>query len=174
MTQDERTWVKLDRYALADLGRQFYLTLPKRAALLTLTLGANYRSGEWTGTITDFAEEMGASPNTARLARERLEECGLIRTVLPFGGNRRGIVLVLAYGDLRVPSSKVDRTLDEDLSFAQICANEEPEARSKKEGSRNQVGSKLADLRDSVPADQPERASRGREDAGQDRERFTR
>jgi hypothetical protein len=172
-SEHPRRHVTFDVYALRDLTREHDLTLHERWALVILTLGADYRSGKWSGMLSEFAasENMGASPNTARQVLKRLAECGLIRTLRPFNPNVPSVILVVAYPQLRRATSKVDRRVDE--AIAQNCAaTDEPPQRAdvRDDGQAQRAAnaqpkrSQNADLRDGEAVTSTDAQARGREE----------
>lgn len=113
----KRRFVKLDAYALAQLGRENRLLAPARLALLQMVAHGDFRSREWSGSLSDLAEDVGCTWRTIDAALTRLEESGLVEVVERFGRNRAGRVRVTVYEDLVVPSQRAarnDRNDDED------------------------------------------------------------
>jgi len=99
-----RSWVKVDRYVIFDLTREYRLTSPQFAVLLTLVMLADFRSHEWQGTIVELAEHGPPSRNTVDMATKQLANLGLITFVRPFRNNGHAVISVDCYDRVVVPN----------------------------------------------------------------------
>ena len=93
----KRSWVKLDRFAIFQVAREFRLTVHEQFVLQTVTMHADYRTAEWLGSATELAEYTRMSRSTATKAVARLITLGLIEEVEPFGPHHQGVLRVLCY-----------------------------------------------------------------------------
>jgi hypothetical protein len=82
--QPLRKSVKLDSYAPWQVRREFGLTSNELMVLLYMTLTADWRSGCWSGTIKDIADDTSLSRNTVRKAIDGLVSNGSILILTPF------------------------------------------------------------------------------------------
>lgn len=105
----KRSYVKIDKFALFDIGRKFGLSAVDRFALVTLTLRADHRTQRLITSLTELAEDCGVSRRTASGAVARLKAAGLIEELQPFGSGRTGEVGIVAYSDLVVPEARPAR-----------------------------------------------------------------
>jgi hypothetical protein len=112
---DGLAWIKLDRYALDDLGRGCNLSATDERVLLGLVRHADPRTGLWTGTYYEMSQTFRVRASTLPRVLARFEECVLVEIVRPFGPNRSGVVRVFAYLDLVLSTSKLDAARTEDL-----------------------------------------------------------
>jgi DNA-binding MarR family transcriptional regulator len=111
-TRLSRSYVRWDRFAWSQIGREHGLSASELVVLEALTWFADFRSASWTGTTTDLAAELRLSRNTVAAAFDRLADCGLIVEEAPFGGHRSGRVRVVVYDQLVVESRKSARNPD--------------------------------------------------------------
>lgn len=109
----KRSWVKLDRYAHADLRRQHGLSAAEIKLLIDFCCLADSRNAEFFGFLKELKDFGGLMTATIAKAIEKLESLSLIEVVKPFGPNSPGRVLVLCYPQL---------TLDASDEIAQICS----------------------------------------------------
>jgi hypothetical protein len=124
---DVRSWVKLDRFAMFEASRRHDLSASEYVVLDALVRLASWRTAEWRGTRSELSADLPTGRRTIAAAVSRLHDLGLIRVVRQFGKNREGIVLVLAYRDLVVLTSKADQALATKLAIVQNGAYEEEE-----------------------------------------------
>lgn len=143
-----RNWVKLDRYALIDLTRQERLSAAESMVLLVLVLLADFRTGEWKGTIVELAEHAPVTRTTVTKVCNHLSELRLITLLTPFRQNSAAWIRVDCYEGLvllgkpldspgRVappePSGSESRapirveSVREEVPIEENCANEQEE-----------------------------------------------
>jgi DNA-binding transcriptional ArsR family regulator len=143
-----RSFTKLDRYALPQIGREHRLLPGPRCVLLMLTLLADYRSQEWSGTYHELAQDTGMGRNSVTDAMKVLREARLIEEVEPFGPNRRGTVRVLAYERLVVLSSRSASTSASNSANQRVArrrARPEKGNSTTPQSSRSRVGTASSD-----------------------------
>ena len=73
-----RQFVKLDRYALLDVGRQEHLTAAEFVVLFALVMLSDFRTAEWTGTLYELTGHTPSGRTTVKVAVDRLTSIGLI------------------------------------------------------------------------------------------------
>lgn len=87
--------VRVDPFGTSDLAREHKLTAHEAWLWHVLALQAEYRSGEWSGTLTDVADATRLGRNTVSRAHQSLLAKGLLREVEPFRPGADGRVVVL-------------------------------------------------------------------------------
>ena len=92
-----KSHTKLDRYAPFNLGRAYHLSGRARWMLVSLCLLADFRAGAVRITYWELAEYTGDSRSTVPKTLAELEEAGLVKITRPFGQNREGEVVILAW-----------------------------------------------------------------------------
>jgi len=97
-----RAFVKLDRYGLADLGRELNLSFAARGVLLGLVTLADFRSWTWRGTIGELSENVGTTRTTVRKGLDELAAAGAIAYIAPPHSGRSMTVEVAVFGRLVV------------------------------------------------------------------------
>lgn len=117
--------VRVEPFALSELGRKFGLSGVERNVLNTMTLQADWRSQEWKGTVTDLATETGHGRRSVAAAVPRLVELGLVQMLRPFRQRAEGWVAILCYCDLVDP----ERCKPVPHSPADIAPEARPEIR---------------------------------------------
>ena len=98
--EGKKSHTKLDRYALFDLGRAHHLSAMARWMLASLCLLADFRAAAVSITYAELAEYTGDSRSRIPKTLHELEEAGLVKITLPFGPNREGEVVILAWDDI--------------------------------------------------------------------------
>jgi hypothetical protein len=128
----ERRYVKHDKYALGQIGREYGLTAPQRFVLDTLVRHAHFQTHTYTGTSTDLADDTGLDRSrTVPAALDALWEKGLVVTLKPLGPGTRGELLVTVYDRLVAPERTAPAWTPEEIENAQNCANPRPSERCK-------------------------------------------
>ncbi len=97
-----RSWNRLDRYAMFDISRKCHLSAIEFTVLYALCQLADYRSREWQGTAIELAEHVPSGRNSVMAGCNRMSEIGLIVYVKPFGQNRSATVSVECYSQVIV------------------------------------------------------------------------
>ncbi len=127
--EPKRAEVRFDKYAIFDLAGEHHLTPHARWLLVALCLRANFRTRSVVGRICELAEWTGMSRDTIRRCLNTLSQAGLVEEVEPFGPNRSGQVLILAWDGLLVPGAS-RRNADQPRAIrrlpADISANDQP------------------------------------------------
>ena len=128
--EPKRAEVRFDKYADLDLSWEHHLTPHPRWLLAALCLRANFRTRSVVGRIYELAEWTGMSRDAIRRCLDRLEPCRTGRGGrAPFGPNRAGQVLILAWDGLLVPGPN-RRNADQPRAIrrlpADISANDQP------------------------------------------------
>ena len=108
-----KRWVKVDPFAITDLGMEHSLTSSEMSTLFYLALRAEYRSGEWMGTKTDLCGITRLGRNTVSRVVDALLEKGLLESIQPFRGGTEGRVRVvhhrrLVQVNLRTQNAPID------------------------------------------------------------------
>jgi hypothetical protein len=102
-----RAWVKLDRFEWAKIRRRYRLRAHDLLLLFALAFLCDYENGVYSGTISDLAQDTGATWRAIDGALKRLHERDLIRIINQFGRNQRGEVQVLVLEQLLVDAKPV-------------------------------------------------------------------
>ena len=97
---DGRKSVRLDKWALADVGRRRHLTGTGGAVLLQMTLLADERSATYEGTLTELHDYGRFARNTLSTAVEHLASAGALVILRPFHSGRQGSARVVDYAEL--------------------------------------------------------------------------
>jgi DNA-binding transcriptional ArsR family regulator len=108
-----RSWQRIDRYAIFDLGREHSLSSHARWMLAALCLIADFRTCAVRATIRELSEQTGIGLNTVPKALKELARAGLVNITRPFGPNREGEVEIIAWHDIVVergePKTRIPR-----------------------------------------------------------------
>jgi hypothetical protein len=108
-----RSWQRIDRYAVFDLGREHRLSSHARWMLMSLCLIADFRTCAVRATIRELSEQTGIGFNTVPKAIGDLVKAELVKITRPFGPNREGEVEIVAWPDIvvedREPKTRIPR-----------------------------------------------------------------
>jgi hypothetical protein len=108
-----RSWQRMDRYAIFDLGREHSLSSHARWMLAALCLIADFRTCAVRATIRELSEQTGIGLNTVPKALDELAKADLVNITSPFGPNREGEVEIIAWHDIVVeggePKTRIPR-----------------------------------------------------------------
>src|ERR1039457_6328116 len=99
-TGPRRAQVRLDRYAIFDLGREHRLHAHARWLLEILCHVADFRSRSVTATYEELVEWSGIGRDTVPKTVNTLRAAGLISVVKVFGPGQVGEVEILAWDRL--------------------------------------------------------------------------
>lgn len=168
----KRQWIKLDRYALLDLARDHDLRAATSWTLAVLLCQADYKTRAVAITITELAAIIGESRRTISAAIDDLVSAGLIEITRPFGPNRGGRVVIVAWDDLIVGTSgrgAATKRHDDDegtehpprthrAPAEQISANDQPERQNVRERGSEGVSTSSARGTGEAPADEEQKA----------------
>jgi hypothetical protein len=99
-----RSWLKRDRYALLHIRREHNLRPTEAWILSALVDAADIESHVWEGTFWDLAADTGSGRKTAAAAVTLFEELRLIEVLKDFGSNSRGVLRVLIYERVVLPT----------------------------------------------------------------------
>jgi hypothetical protein len=127
----KRSHTRLDRFGIFQLGREKGLGALDRWLLTTLAMLCDYTNGDYFGTITELAEDIGATRQAIGASLDRLHSAGLIQIVSDFGPKVQGHVRVLALHLLVVGATEVNRVIPRD--------KDEPHVRPYQRGNRAQT-----------------------------------
>ena len=105
-----RNWVKLDRYALSDVSREYHLTSVELVVLFALITLADFRTWEWRGTSIELAEHAPPSRSSTVKACKRLAEVGLVSIQQDFHQNSVGRMRIDCYDRVIVPPARSTTT----------------------------------------------------------------
>jgi hypothetical protein len=108
-----RSWQRMDRYAIFDLGREHSLSSHARWMLASLCLIADFRTCAVRATLRELSEQTGIGLNTVPKVLDDLARVGLVKITRPFGPNRAAEVEIIAWHDIVVeggePKTRVSR-----------------------------------------------------------------
>jgi hypothetical protein len=90
-----KRYVKVDPFAICDLARERSLTANDQHVLLLLAIQSEYRSAEWTGTLTDISDATRLARRTVPRVVGHLIELGLLEVVEPFRPGTEGRVRIV-------------------------------------------------------------------------------
>ena len=135
----DRNWLKLDRYALFDIAREFDLSAAEVVVLFALVALADFRSQGWKGTITELTEHTPCNRSTVRRAYDRLKQLNLVSEVRPFVQNSVGSVRVDCYERLVLESRRKgrDQTVPRSGDRAHLASESGADRSRNDEGSAN-------------------------------------
>ena len=103
----KRRYTKIDPFAVPDFAREHDLTGPESAVLLTVTIQAEFRTGEWAGTLTDLASAVRFSRNVVSRIVKSLVDKSVFAQVHPFGpGHANGRIRVVHFEHFVAPSTR--------------------------------------------------------------------
>lgn len=133
-----RRHVRLDAFALPDLGREHCLSTVARLVLLDLVCSADWRNRSAIVTLAELAEHTGSARRTVATAMRNLETAGLIEVPKPFGRNRQGRVVVLCWERLLIakPTGIAPNSATDDRTNRAGIAPDSRRIRALKEPSR--------------------------------------
>ena len=105
-----RAYVKFDKYAMPQAGREHMLTSSELLLLIALVNRTDEHPGPeghvWRGTKDELREWTLQSPTTITRCIERLDEKGCVTIRQPFSRNGQAVVLVKAYESFVVPTRR--------------------------------------------------------------------
>jgi hypothetical protein len=111
--RNARSWQRIDRYALFDLGREHRLSKDARLMLISLCLMADFRTCAVRATLRVLSQQTEIGLNTVPKALDELVKAELVKITRPFGPNREGEVEIVAWHDIvvedREPKTRVSR-----------------------------------------------------------------
>ncbi len=111
--RNARSWQRIDRYALFDLGREHRLCKDARLMLISLCLMADFRTCAVRATLRVLSQQTEIGLNTVPKALDELVKAELVKITRPFGPNREGEVEIVAWHDIvvedREPKTRVPR-----------------------------------------------------------------
>ncbi len=96
MRPARRSYVKVDRFALFELGDDYHLTGNERWMLASVVFLASWRTRSWTGSYCELQEATGLAYRTVVAALDCLTRLELLVIAQPFGRSRRGTVQLAA------------------------------------------------------------------------------
>jgi len=136
--------VRVDPFATGDLAREYNLSASAAWVLQLMAMQAEFRSGEWTGTLTVLTDLSRLGRNAAKKAVDTLIEKGLLVVIVPFRQGHDGRVKVVVRDRIVPPFRRSNRApisqaSDRDLtpkrgSDAIDQEEEEPSKASREEG----------------------------------------
>lgn len=124
-----RSFAKVDRFAIFQIGRNNGLSGFERWCLITIVLQADFRTHQWAGTLGFLADEMGVTRRTAKTAVDGLAAKQQLAVLEPFGPNSQGRVRVNPYGLLVVPARKRTEPIGadgDDMTRAAVAPDSRP------------------------------------------------
>ncbi len=90
-----KRWTRVDPYATSAIGRESRLSAVETWTLHLMAIQAEWRSSEWTGTLTDLASDTRFSRKAVHRAIEGLYLKGRLREIEPFRQGTEGRVLIV-------------------------------------------------------------------------------
>ena len=178
-----KKYVRVDPFASTDLCRAVGLNASDAWTLLCLAMQADWRSGVWTGTLTELATLTLQGTKTARRVVDRLKCKGLVAILSPFKQASEGKLLVHVHPEIvRVgagyeqpvvdgenASSNANAAAIEETRNASLDANSEPPDRvdiaSISRRDRVDIPSSDANEQEKVPVSR-ETGQQGRKEIG--------
>lgn len=106
MAVAERSYIKLDRFELFDIIREFHLAAPEFCVLFALVALADFKTREYKGTAYELAEHTPSNRTGVITACERLARLGLVSFVKPFRQNSFAWIKVDCYERAVVPNAR--------------------------------------------------------------------
>ena len=101
------SWLRMVRHGVGDVARNYGLTPHERVVLDELVHCADWRTAEWTGTVTELAGDARVNRRVAAAAVDRLAGLGLVDKVRGFSGRgESGLVYVAVYDTLIKPERR--------------------------------------------------------------------
>jgi hypothetical protein len=97
---------RVDPFATSDIARQHRLTATQSWALHLMALQAEYRSAEWTGSLTMLGDALRCGRKTAGEAVAKLVEKGLAEEIEPFRQGAEGRVHILVRDRIVISSRR--------------------------------------------------------------------
>jgi hypothetical protein len=95
-----KKYVRVDPFASTDICRAHGLNASDAWTLLCLAMHADWRSGVWTGTLSELAGLTLQGTKTAPRVVDRLKRCGLVETLSPFKQASEGKLLVRVHPEI--------------------------------------------------------------------------
>ena len=168
------TYVRLDKYAVIHLRRNYMLTPSEGFTLLALVLGAEWMTARWTGELRELVRDVGASRNTVAKSLRRLEQLELVDVLVDFAGGQQGLIFVAADDTVVQPESRVSPHLVRDREAAPLASPFADNLRERSEDlAKHSPTTRTADaqsLREThaLTCDDPRRDGRDGSDGGRD------
>lgn len=95
--EPNRLCASMDVFAPWQVRRELELSANQLLVLMCMTMTADWRSLQWTGTITKLHQDTGIARSVVTKTVELLAASGAIVIVRPFGQNREGLVELPLY-----------------------------------------------------------------------------